>query len=145
MYNQAHISENLETIFWVRILKFFDADPGSKKLGSVTNINIPDPQHWKNFVTSWNLFYEARPSSRETRPGTPVRQFMHFPEQIQPKLAYTQSSWPSPRNFTDPNPYPEPRPSVVDPDLVGSETFCRIQIRIWKTTTLLLLTLKRHD
>jgi hypothetical protein len=24
-----HISENIETIFWVKILKFFDADPGS--------------------------------------------------------------------------------------------------------------------
>jgi hypothetical protein len=24
-----HISESLETIFWVKILKFFDADPGS--------------------------------------------------------------------------------------------------------------------
>jgi hypothetical protein len=28
MNNQDHISENLETIFWVKILKFFDADPG---------------------------------------------------------------------------------------------------------------------
>ena len=47
-----HISEILETIFWVKILKFFDADadpgypgisltldPGWKKFGSV----IPDP------------------------------------------------------------------------------------------------------
>jgi hypothetical protein len=25
-----HISESLETIFWVKILKFFDADPGWK-------------------------------------------------------------------------------------------------------------------
>jgi hypothetical protein len=24
-----HISESLETIIWVKILKFFDADPGS--------------------------------------------------------------------------------------------------------------------
>jgi hypothetical protein len=50
-----HISERLETIFWVKILKLFDADPdpGSgtfltrdpvwKKFGS--KINIPDPQH----------------------------------------------------------------------------------------------------
>jgi hypothetical protein len=40
-------------IFWVKILKFFDADPGSwdlfdpgsgmEKFGS--GINIPDPQH----------------------------------------------------------------------------------------------------
>jgi hypothetical protein len=29
MNNPDHISEILETIFWVKILKFFDADPGS--------------------------------------------------------------------------------------------------------------------
>jgi hypothetical protein len=28
MNNLDHISENLETLFWVKILKFFDADPG---------------------------------------------------------------------------------------------------------------------
>jgi hypothetical protein len=27
--NPDHISESLETIFWVIIFKFFDADPGS--------------------------------------------------------------------------------------------------------------------
>ncbi len=32
--NLDHISESLETIFGVKILKFFDADPGWKKLGS---------------------------------------------------------------------------------------------------------------
>jgi hypothetical protein len=41
--NPDHISESLETIFWVKILQFFDADPGWKKFGS--GINIPDPQH----------------------------------------------------------------------------------------------------
>jgi len=58
MNNQDHISESLETIFWVKILKFFfDADPGSgmKKILSrdpgwknsdpVSGINIPDSQH----------------------------------------------------------------------------------------------------
>jgi hypothetical protein len=30
--------------YGVKILKFFDADPGWKKVGS--GINIPDPQHW---------------------------------------------------------------------------------------------------
>jgi hypothetical protein len=41
----------METIFWVKILKFFDSDadpdPGSgmEKFGS--GINIPDPQHWE--------------------------------------------------------------------------------------------------
>jgi hypothetical protein len=43
----SYFPESLETIFWVKILKFFDADvdshPGWKKFGS--GINIPDPQH----------------------------------------------------------------------------------------------------
>ncbi len=39
MNNPDHISESLETIFWVKILKFFDGDPGSGM------INIPDPPH----------------------------------------------------------------------------------------------------
>jgi hypothetical protein len=51
-----HISESLETIFWLKILKFFNADPGSviflaldpgsgmEKFGS--GIIIPDLQHW---------------------------------------------------------------------------------------------------
>jgi hypothetical protein len=55
MNKPDHISESLDTIFWVKILKFFDADPGSgmekicirdpgwKKFGS--GINIPEPQH----------------------------------------------------------------------------------------------------
>jgi hypothetical protein len=47
-----HISERLETIFWLKTLKFFDADPGSvifdpesgkEKFGF--GINIPDPQN----------------------------------------------------------------------------------------------------
>jgi hypothetical protein len=29
MNNPDHISESLETIFWVKILKFFDGEPGS--------------------------------------------------------------------------------------------------------------------
>jgi hypothetical protein len=29
MNNLDHISESLETIFWVKILKFFDVDPES--------------------------------------------------------------------------------------------------------------------
>jgi hypothetical protein len=56
-----HISESLETIFWVKILKFFNADPGWKNSdpgsgmgkirirdgknsdpGSGSGINIPD-------------------------------------------------------------------------------------------------------
>jgi hypothetical protein len=32
MNTPDHIPETLETIFWVKIPKFFDADPGWKKL-----------------------------------------------------------------------------------------------------------------
>jgi hypothetical protein len=57
-----HISDSLETNFWVKIFKFFDADvgPGSGNLfdpGSGirdgknsdpgSGINIPDSQHWR--------------------------------------------------------------------------------------------------
>jgi hypothetical protein len=60
MNNPDHIFESLDTIFWVKILKFFDADPGWKKFGSGmekirtrngknsdpgSGINIPDPRH----------------------------------------------------------------------------------------------------
>jgi hypothetical protein len=34
MNNLDHISESLKNIFLVKILKFFDADPGWKKFGS---------------------------------------------------------------------------------------------------------------
>ncbi len=34
MNNPDRISASLERIFWVKILKFFDADPGWKKFGS---------------------------------------------------------------------------------------------------------------
>jgi hypothetical protein len=34
MNNLDHISESLETVFWFKILQFFDADPGWKKFGS---------------------------------------------------------------------------------------------------------------
>jgi hypothetical protein len=32
MNNPDHISESLKTIFWVKILKFFDADQRCKKI-----------------------------------------------------------------------------------------------------------------
>jgi hypothetical protein len=34
MNNPDHISDSQETIFWVRILKFFDVDPRWKKFSS---------------------------------------------------------------------------------------------------------------
>jgi hypothetical protein len=48
MNNPDRISESLEKFVWVNILKFFDADPGWKKFGPVSWINIPDLQHWFN-------------------------------------------------------------------------------------------------
>ncbi len=55
MNNPDHISENFETIFAVKILKFFDADPGWKEFGS--GINIADPQHWFIFCPEKQLRY----------------------------------------------------------------------------------------
>jgi hypothetical protein len=43
MNDPDHISESLKTIFWVKILKFFDEDPGS----GMEKIPIRDPG-WKN-------------------------------------------------------------------------------------------------
>jgi hypothetical protein len=40
-----HISESLETIFWVKLLKFLDADSGS---GNLFDSGIRDPG-WKKF------------------------------------------------------------------------------------------------
>jgi hypothetical protein len=55
MNKPDHNSESLKTIFWVKILKFFDVDPGWEKIGSgirngkksdpESGKNIPDPQH----------------------------------------------------------------------------------------------------
>jgi hypothetical protein len=55
MNKPDHNSESLKTIFWVKILKFFDVDPGWKKIRSgirngkksdpESGKNIPDPQH----------------------------------------------------------------------------------------------------
>jgi hypothetical protein len=48
MNNPAHISRSLKTIFWVKILKFFAADPGWKKFESgirVGKIRIRGVKH----------------------------------------------------------------------------------------------------
>jgi hypothetical protein len=50
MNKPDHISESLVTIFWFKILKFFDADPGWKKFGF--GIKIPDTQHCKQVCTT---------------------------------------------------------------------------------------------
>jgi hypothetical protein len=46
MNNPDHISESFETIFWDKILQFFDGDPEWKYSDPGSGINIPDPQHW---------------------------------------------------------------------------------------------------
>ncbi len=56
-----HISECLETIFWVKILKFFDADPdpgifltldpGWKKFGNGIRDKHSDSKHWVIIVS----------------------------------------------------------------------------------------------
>jgi hypothetical protein len=44
MNNPDRISESIETIFWVKILKFFDADMGWKKFVSgMEKIQIQHP------------------------------------------------------------------------------------------------------
>ncbi len=44
--------------FWVKILKFFDVDPGWKKFGS--GINIPDPRHYLGGLKE-NIFFDMDP------------------------------------------------------------------------------------
>jgi hypothetical protein len=62
--NRIIFPGSLETIFWVKILKFFAEDPGSgmvkirirdgKKSDPGSRINIPDLQHWlKHFNSVW--------------------------------------------------------------------------------------------
>jgi hypothetical protein len=50
MNNPDHISQKLETIFWAKILEFFDADLGSGK----EKIQIGDPG-WKKFGSGINI------------------------------------------------------------------------------------------
>jgi hypothetical protein len=46
-----HISESLETIFWIKILKFFDADAEPvfgnlfEPRSGIREKHLPDPQH----------------------------------------------------------------------------------------------------
>jgi hypothetical protein len=64
MNNPDHMSWSLETILWVKKLKFFDANPGSRmeKFGSGmpdgkksdpgSGVNIPDPQHYSQTIST---------------------------------------------------------------------------------------------
>jgi hypothetical protein len=78
MNNLFQISESLETVSWVEILKFFDADPGSW----MEKIRIQDPG-WKKFgsgsatLSLWQVVPEAE--VRELRRG--ARPFpVHHPD-----------------------------------------------------------------
>ncbi len=62
MNNQNNISETLETIFWVTIIKFFDADPDPGSgifltLDLVSGINITDPQHCLIRIVSYQAYF----------------------------------------------------------------------------------------
>ncbi len=70
MNNQDHVSESLETIFWVNILKFFGADPGQKKIGSwirdkhpgsatLVTVKWGKSEHLKFFKVVLKLFSDA--------------------------------------------------------------------------------------
>jgi hypothetical protein len=47
MNNPDHISESLETIFWVKILKFFDADLESE-MGEISRIRNTEDNDYEN-------------------------------------------------------------------------------------------------
>jgi hypothetical protein len=67
MKNPDHISESLETIFWVKTLKSFDADPGpgieklrirdGKNSDPRSGINIPDPRSGINIPDPQHCMY----------------------------------------------------------------------------------------
>jgi hypothetical protein len=57
-----HISERLETIFWVKILKFFDGDPKWKKFGSEIKIRIRNTDYKYRTCDSIDLPATSRPS-----------------------------------------------------------------------------------
>jgi hypothetical protein len=66
-----HIFESLETIFWVKILKFFDADPdpGSGNLidpgSGMKKIRIWDKHTGSATLYSGRDFYNSREDKRE--------------------------------------------------------------------------------
>jgi hypothetical protein len=67
--NPDHISESLETICWVKMLKFFDADMGWKKLGSgMEKIQIRNPG-LNNSDPEWEKFGSAMEKIRNRDPG----------------------------------------------------------------------------
>ncbi len=79
-----HNFESLDTIFWVKLLKFFDADPDPGSgilltLDPVSGINIPDPQHWYNTVNGlgftgwWEKVCGGRSADNNRQPGIIIK------------------------------------------------------------------------
>jgi hypothetical protein len=66
------IFENLVSVFWVKILKFCDAnrsrirDRENRNRDPGSGINIPDPQHWKS-GKDWVQGFPARLLIEETK------------------------------------------------------------------------------
>jgi hypothetical protein len=54
-YPESYFLELKKQFFGLKILKFLDADPGWKNLDPGSGINIPDPQHCFNAISSLSL------------------------------------------------------------------------------------------
>jgi hypothetical protein len=77
-----HFSESLGTVFWVKILKFLDADldlgsgifftwirdPGWKKFRSGIRHKQPDPQHWCAVLAPYSGFVKKSLSLVQVTP-----------------------------------------------------------------------------
>jgi hypothetical protein len=61
MNNPDHISESVETIFWVKILKLLMRTRDRKNSDPGSGLNIPDPQHCSHlsFATTASLTHGA--------------------------------------------------------------------------------------
>jgi hypothetical protein len=85
----------LRNNFWVKMLKFFDADPGGirnlltldpgwKKCG----INIPDPQHWNKAAASQIAPGEASSPPDRTSISLKHKKFCYWLYLVFPRLHF---------------------------------------------------------
>ncbi len=92
MNNPDHISESLETIFWVKILLFFDEDPGS---GMEKKIRFRDPGR-KNSDQIWKKFESG---IRDKHPGSatlPIALSDRLPLKVFMSNIYSNKLWMAP-------------------------------------------------